>query len=170
MQPLRIRHDDYRRTIAFAIECFEKGYLTSKDTGGIKLDWSDPDTVLELIEKIAHMKGFGDDLAQGIDKLAAKLDSAVWDFVTTVKGFPAAFHDPRLAWALGLDYATGSVGASHVTSHTLFSQLGIASLPEVTGPSASPPPSAEGKTKWVKNARISAPSEPLPPRFANSVA
>lgn len=138
-------------TIAFAIECFEKGYLTTKDTGGIKLNWSDPDTVLKLLKQIAHLEGFGAELAQGIDKLASRLDPAVRDFVTTVKGFPAAFHDPRLVWALGLDYATGSVGASHVTSHTLFSQLGIASLPEVTGgPPTSPPPSTEGKAEWVK--------------------
>jgi len=137
-------------TIAFAIECFEKGYLTEKETGGIKLDWSDPDMVLKLLELIIKNEGFGKELAQGQDKLAAKLDPAVQDFLTTIKGNTSAFHDPRLVWALGLDYATGPVGGSHVTSQTLFSQFGIASIPEVTGPLESPPPAAEGKALWTK--------------------
>jgi len=137
-------------TIAFAIECFEKGYLTEKETGGIKLSWSDPETVLQLLDLIVKNEGFGAELAKGQEKLAAKLDPAVLDFVTTIKGNTAAFHDPRLVWALGLDYATGPVGGSHVTSQTLFSQFGIASIPEVTGPLESPPPSQPGKAIWTK--------------------
>lgn len=137
-------------TLAFAVECFERGYLTEKDTDGIKLQWNDPDTMLKLVHMIAKKEGFGAKLGQGIDKLAATLDPACQQCVTTVKGFPAAFHDPRLVWALGLDYATGSVGASHVGSNTVFSQFGITSIPEVTGPLESPPPSKDGKALWTK--------------------
>lgn len=137
-------------TIAAAIECYEKGYINEKDTDGLKLDWGDHAAVLELLYQIAKVERFGARLAQGLDKFVADLDPAAKDCATTVKGFPAAFHDPRLLWGLGLDYATGSVGASHVLSHTMFTQLGVAAITEVTGESASPPPSADGKAQWVK--------------------
>jgi len=137
-------------TIASAIECFEKGYINEKDTNGLVLDWNKPDVVLELVHQIGKVEGFGARLAQGIDKFVADLDPAAKETATTVKGYSAAFHDPRLVWALGLDYATGSVGASHVLTPTLFTQLGIANLTEITGESTSPPPSADGKAQWVK--------------------
>lgn len=137
-------------TIAFAVECFDRGYLTEKDTGGIKLEWNDPDTMLKLIHMTAKKEGFGAKLAQCMDKIAKELDPAAQDCVTTIKGYPAAFHDPRLVWALGLDYATNSVGGSHCISNTLFSQYSIAAIPEVTGPVESPPPSKEGKAIWTK--------------------
>ncbi|MDF1515722.1 MAG: aldehyde ferredoxin oxidoreductase N-terminal domain-containing protein, partial [Anaerolineae bacterium] len=37
-------------TIAFAIEAFEKGLLTLDDTGGLILQWGDPQIVIQLIE------------------------------------------------------------------------------------------------------------------------
>ena len=39
-------------TVAFAIECFEKGLLTTADTDGLELSWGDTDVVVALIEKM----------------------------------------------------------------------------------------------------------------------
>jgi len=136
--------------MAVAFECFEKGYIDEKDTGGLNLAWADPVTALKLLYQIGNVEGFGAKLAQGVDKFVEGLDPAAKDCVNTVKGLPSPYHDPRLLWALGLDYATGNIGASHVLSHTMFTQLGYAGIPEITGESTSPPPSDEGKAEWVK--------------------
>jgi aldehyde:ferredoxin oxidoreductase len=55
-------------TIAWAMECFEKGIITIKDTDGIELTWGNHEAVLEMIRKIAYRDGFGGLLAGGIDK------------------------------------------------------------------------------------------------------
>ena len=45
--------------IGWAMECYPRGILTEKDTGGLKLHWGDAAVVLELVEKIARREGLG---------------------------------------------------------------------------------------------------------------
>ncbi len=54
--------------IGWAMECYQRGILTEKDTGGLKLEWGDAGVALELIRKIAYREGFGDLLAEGCAK------------------------------------------------------------------------------------------------------
>lgn len=135
--------------IALAIECYEKGYITDKDTGGLKLEWGNPDLILQLVEMTGKGEGFGAKLSKGMRQFVADLDPAAKDCTTDVKGFPAPYHDPRLVWALGIEYATGSVGASHVLTPTVFSQLGIADVACLIGPQ-TPPPTSDGKASAAK--------------------
>ncbi|MGI5892489.1 MAG: aldehyde ferredoxin oxidoreductase family protein [Bacillota bacterium] len=136
-------------TIALAIECYEKGYITDKDTGGLKLEWGNPELIVKLVEMTGKREGFGEKLSKGMRQFVADLDPAAKDCTSDVKGFPAPFHDPRLVWALGIEYATGSVGASHVLTPTIFSQLGIVNIPELIG-EQTPPPTSDGKAKVAK--------------------
>jgi aldehyde:ferredoxin oxidoreductase len=135
--------------IAMAIECYEKGYLTDADTDGLKLEWGNPELIVDLVKMIGENEGFGKRLGEGMRQFANTLDPAAHDTRTDVKGFPAPFHDPRLVWALGIEYATGSVGASHVLTPTLFSQLGIVDVAKLIG-EQTPPPTADGKAKTAK--------------------
>jgi aldehyde:ferredoxin oxidoreductase len=59
------------RVISFAMELWEKGILTLADTGGLALEWGDVEATLQLVEMIAHRKGFGDLLANGVRKRRA---------------------------------------------------------------------------------------------------
>lgn len=59
--------------IAMAIELFEKGVLTTEDTGGLELKWGDPAVVQTLIEDIGNRRGFGAVLALGVKKAAEKI-------------------------------------------------------------------------------------------------
>ncbi len=52
-------------TIAFAMECYEKGILTNEQTGGLALNFGDSELVVSLIDKIAKREGIGDLLAEG---------------------------------------------------------------------------------------------------------
>ncbi|NIN08917.1 MAG: hypothetical protein GTO76_09755, partial [Planctomycetales bacterium] len=44
-------------TIAFAMECFEKGLLTPEDTGGLDLRFGNAEAMLQLLEWIAARQG-----------------------------------------------------------------------------------------------------------------
>ena len=44
--------------IAFAMECFEKGLLTDKDTDGIELSFGNAEAMLRITELIARREGF----------------------------------------------------------------------------------------------------------------
>jgi len=45
-------------TIGIAMEAFQRGMITTGDTGGMKLEWGDPFIVLELLEQIAFKTRF----------------------------------------------------------------------------------------------------------------
>ena len=57
--------------IAFAMECYEKGIITRKDTGGSDLTWGNHQAMVDMTEKIAKREGLGDILADGV-KIAAE--------------------------------------------------------------------------------------------------
>lgn len=103
-------------TVAFVMECFDQGLLTPADTGGDSFAFGDADSLLRAIELIAHRQGFGDRMAQGSAQLAKEIGNGAQDFLVTVKNLEAAYHDPRLKFALGLGYAVAPMGADHMTN------------------------------------------------------
>ena len=50
-------------TIAWAMECFDKGLLTSADTNGTDLRFGHSDALLAALEQIGHRQGIGGLLA-----------------------------------------------------------------------------------------------------------
>jgi aldehyde:ferredoxin oxidoreductase len=103
-------------TVAFAIECYEKGILTKADTGGLELKFGDPDAVIQLIHKIAKREGFGGLLAEGTKKMAQKLGKGTDKFAINVKGLELPAYDPRAAKVCGLAFATANRGGDHMTA------------------------------------------------------
>ena len=104
-------------TIAFAIECFEKGILTKKDTDGLELKFGDPDIVIELIHKTAKREGIGDLLAEGTRRMARKLDKGSEKFAMNVKGLELPAYDSRAVQITGLAYAVANRGGDHITAY-----------------------------------------------------
>ena len=104
-------------TIAFAIECYEKGILTKADTDGLELKFGDPDVVIQLIHKIAKREGIGDLLAEGTKRVAAKLGKGTEGFAMQVKGLELPGYDPRAAKICGLAFATANRGGDHITAY-----------------------------------------------------
>ena len=115
-------------TIAFAMECFEKGILTREDTGGIELRFGNADAMLQVIELIAHRQGIGDILADGSRKAARRIGRGAEAFAMQVKGVEFGMHDPRVKQGLGLIYAIAASGADHMAGahDTSFTQEGRA--------------------------------------------
>lgn len=101
-------------SIAWATECFERGLLTEKDTGGIQLKWNDPETNLKLIEMISCRQGFGDILAEGSLRASRIMGRNTEKYAMQVKGQEVASHEPRGKWGVGLGYAVSPTGADHL--------------------------------------------------------
>jgi len=104
-------------TIAFAIECYEKGILTRADTDGLELKFGEPDVVIQLIHKIAKREGIGNLLAEGTKRVAAKLDRGSERFAMHVKGLELPAYDPRAAKICGLAFVTANRGGDHITAY-----------------------------------------------------
>jgi len=100
-------------TIAFAMECFEKGILKESDTDGLKLNFGSADAMLKLIEKIAHREGFGNILAEGSARAAQTIGKGAEEYAMHVKKQEIPMHDPRWKQGLGLGYIFTPQGADH---------------------------------------------------------
>lgn len=106
--------------IGFAMECYEKGILSDKDTNGLKLEWGNADAVLEMIEKIATREGIGNLLAEGCRTAALKIGKGADKYAMHTKGLEHIECDPRGIQAFGLGYAVGSRGADHLRALPAF--------------------------------------------------
>lgn len=99
-------------TVAWAMECYEAGLLTKKDTHGLELNFGNADAMVELVQQIADRKGFGDILAEGSEAAANTLNAG-HEFLITSKGMETPAHMPQLKRSLALVYATNPFGSDH---------------------------------------------------------
>jgi len=138
-------------TLAYAKEAYMQGLITEKDTGGIKLEWDDPEQLVKLTEMTAMREGFGAELAEGSRAMSKKFGGE--EFAIHVKGLEAPMHDPRALWALSLTYATGIRGACHVADDNLMAELGNVSF-KVLGIKDTKPQKKEGKAAQTIGAQV----------------
>jgi aldehyde:ferredoxin oxidoreductase len=101
-------------TLAWAMECFEKGLLTLDDTGGVPLRFRDADAVVKLVEMVAHRQGVGDLLAEGSQRAAERIGRGSEAYLTTVKGMEMAMHDPRHMPVMRASYLLAPTGGDHM--------------------------------------------------------
>jgi aldehyde:ferredoxin oxidoreductase len=99
--------------IGFIMECFEKGHLTGKQTEGLELNFGDDEACLAAIELIAHRRGFGEVMSQGVRAAAHHIGGGSDCFAMQVKGLEFPAYDPRGAFGSGLSYAVSPRGACH---------------------------------------------------------
>jgi aldehyde:ferredoxin oxidoreductase len=100
-------------TIAFAMECFERGILTKKDTNGLALKFGNAEAVLQLIEMIVRKDGFGKVLAEGSTRAAQAIGNGAEEFAMHVKRQEIPMHEPRWKQGMGLGYTLSPTGADH---------------------------------------------------------
>jgi len=104
-------------TIAFTMECFERGILTKEDAGGLEINFGDSEMIIELVRKIAKREGVGDLLAEGTRIMAQRLGQDSERFAMHVKGLELPAYDSRAAKITGLAFATANRGGDHVTGY-----------------------------------------------------
>lgn len=84
--------------IAFAIECFENKVISLADTDGIELTWGNHQAVVAMTEKMAKREGFGDVLADGSAKAAARIGRGAEQYAVHIGGVEPGMHDPKLGF------------------------------------------------------------------------
>ncbi|MDO8567317.1 MAG: aldehyde ferredoxin oxidoreductase C-terminal domain-containing protein [Dehalococcoidales bacterium] len=97
--------------IAWVMECYEKGLITSKDTDGIEMTWGNAEATAAMLRKIAERSGIGNILAEGAMRASQKLAAQNSNLaIFTKKGNTPRSHDHRALWEMMLDTATSDVG------------------------------------------------------------
>jgi len=102
--------------IAWAMECFEKGILTLKDTRGIDLSFGNHEALMEIIPKIAHREGLGDILAEGVKRASEKIGKGSEKFAMHSKGLEFPGFDVRGLKLTALSFAVSPRGADHISA------------------------------------------------------
>lgn len=104
---------DWTGVTGMAIECYQNGIISSKDTEGLKLDWGAGEAIVKLLDMIVYRKGLGDTLAEGVKRSAEIIGRGADRYALHVKGLAFDSRDPRGSKAWGLGYAISSRGADH---------------------------------------------------------
>ncbi|MFN2231837.1 MAG: aldehyde ferredoxin oxidoreductase family protein [Anaerolineae bacterium] len=99
-------------TIAWAMDCFERGLLSLEDTGGIPLRFGDADALVRMTELIGQREGLGRILGEGSARAAEALGVGQ-DLVVAVKGREQPAHMPHTKRTMSLMYAVNPGGADH---------------------------------------------------------
>jgi len=115
-------------TIAFAIECFEKGLIT-KDEIGLELNWGNYESIVKMTELFASNQGFGKILNNGV-KIASEKIKGSKDFAVHVKGLEIPMHDPRAFFSMAVEYSSANRGATHLEGSPFKIALG-ARMPDI---------------------------------------
>ncbi len=117
-------------TVGAAMELYEKGVITKKQTGGIQLNFGNAKALTKLAELTGKGKGFGAEIGLGSKLLCRKYKRP--QLAMQVKGqeFPA--YDGRGIQGMGLGYATANRGACHLRGYTVASE--VLGIPEKTDP------------------------------------
>ena len=103
--------------ISWAMELYEKGILTKKDTDGLDLSFGNDDAVIEMIHRICYRKGWlGDTLAKGGIQASKIIGKDSFKYLIQVKGLSNLHSDERATPALALNIATASRGSDHLRS------------------------------------------------------
>ena len=100
-------------SIAFAMECYEKGLITAKDTDGIELTWGNHKAIVAMVEKLARREGFGAILADGVKKAAERIGKGSEKFAMHVGGQEVPAHDSRGGAQFAIAYGAEPTPARH---------------------------------------------------------
>lgn len=99
-------------SIAFAMECFEKGLIGREDTDGIELRFGDHQAMIAMLKKIASQEGFGLLLSEGVRRASQEIRGSE-SFAMQVKGLELGGYECRGANGQALQFAINNRGGCH---------------------------------------------------------
>ena len=103
--------------VSFAMDCYEHGILTKKDTDGLDLRFGDAEALVEMVKRIGSRKGWlGDVLAEGTMRAAEKIGKGAVKYANHIKGLELPGYDLRTLKTAALGFAVSFRGACHLRS------------------------------------------------------
>ena len=98
-------------TIAWAMECAERGLLPEADASGLRFGRAD--ALLKTIPMIAERRGLGELLAEGSRRAASAIGNGADGWAMHVKGLELPGYEPRSLKTMALGLAVNPRGACH---------------------------------------------------------
>lgn len=95
-------------TIAFAMECAERGLLA---TDGLR--FGSGEALIATLRDIGHVRGIGELLSKGSRAAALEIGGGSEDFAPHVKGLELPGYEPRALQTMALGFAVSTRGADH---------------------------------------------------------
>jgi aldehyde:ferredoxin oxidoreductase len=99
--------------IGFVMECFQRGFLTEQNTGGIDFSFGNGDALMASAHLVVKQEGFGKLLGQGVKAMAVEIGQGSDRFAFHIKGLEPPGHSARALKVMGIGYAVSSRGGSH---------------------------------------------------------
>ncbi len=106
--------------IGFAMECYEKGLISTEDVGWLDLTWGNKEAIETLTKWIVNRTEFGEVLAHGVRRAAEIIGKGSEKYALHTKGLSLICGDPRGLKAFGLTYAIASRGGDHLRAEPVF--------------------------------------------------
>jgi aldehyde:ferredoxin oxidoreductase len=123
-------------SLAFAMECFEYGILTTEQTGGLELTWGNFPVVMQIIHQMANGEGFGKIVGQGIRYMKKYFvenfgadASILRDIGMEVKGMEISEYISKESLTQQGGYAMASKGPQHDEAWLIFMDMVHKQLP-----------------------------------------
>jgi len=110
-------------TVAWAMDCYDRGILTREELDGIDLTWGNPEAIVEITKKIASGEGCGEVLKLGSYWAAKKLGKGL-ECVVAASGIEPGQHSSLLHPALARSYRYDPTPGRHVKgSYGMFKPM-----------------------------------------------
>jgi len=110
-------------TVAFAIECYEQGLLSSSDTEGLELRWGNSRAITALVDQMVQRIGLGDILADGVKMAAARIQKGSEKFAVHAGGQELAMHDSRFDPGFAVHNCVEAAPGRHTIGSQLYYEL-----------------------------------------------
>ena len=140
--------------MAIAMECFQRGILSSEATGGIELNWGNSQTVETLMRKTAFREGFGNLLAENAPTMASRIGPDAEQYGSHTKGMSFPFSC-TYALPMSLASSVATRGGDHLKGHPFAAIIGHQEMLEKMFGKDIPPessdhtsPIAKGRVVW----------------------
>ncbi|MEA3222820.1 MAG: aldehyde ferredoxin oxidoreductase family protein [Thermodesulfobacteriota bacterium] len=117
-------------TVAFAIECCEKGILVKKDfvckefPDGFLPGWGEPEYLMPLLKMMVNKEGIGEHLAKGVQEASRYIGKGSSEFAMAANGQEIPMHDPRKIKGLMVTYLTDPTPGRHTAAGLEYSSIG----------------------------------------------
>jgi aldehyde:ferredoxin oxidoreductase len=130
--------------VGYAIECLERGLISSDQADGLDLSWGNASAIVALVDKIGKAEGIGKVLSSGFEGAVREFGEATAPYAMAVRGEGLPSHDPRWNVGIGLTYYLDPTPARHCQGSTTFPLAGY-EMPEI------PADQAEGRGEYHKD-------------------
>lgn len=110
-------------TVAFAIECVERGLIKKEMLDGIDLRWGNSQAIIQILDRMIAREGIGDLLADGSRAAAMKIGPDAMQYAAQAGGQELAMHDGRNDPGFALHAVVEPMPGRHTNGAQLYYEM-----------------------------------------------